>query len=146
MEVKQYLRNIRRIEDDVRAKLEQVESLKALATKVTSDISNERVQTSQTDKTADIIAKIVDLENDLNRRIDTLIDLKAEVVKRIDTVEDADLRMLLTLRYLNLYTWEKVAVEMNYSFQHVHKLHSRALAKISKTVKEAIECDSQSMV
>ena len=52
----------------------------------------------------DIIAKIVDLENEINDDIDKLVDLKAEITTVIKEVDDPELQSLLEQRYLNFRT------------------------------------------
>ena len=38
---------------------------------------------------------------------------------------------ILSRRYLLGQSWEKIAVEMNYGYRHVLKIHGRALAHFS---------------
>lgn len=62
----------------------------------------------------------------------------------IYAVKDQRYQMLLLYRYRDLWTWEKIAVEMGYSWQYVHRLHGRALKaadEIWRKQKEAIESD-----
>lgn len=134
MTAKQYLRQARRLDNMVDAKLEQVMELRNLATKTTSTLRlDDRVQSSGNhDKLAETIAKIVDLENEINTMVDVLIDLKSEIIERIDGISNDDYRLLLTLRYINQKTWEETAVEMGYTYQWVHVLHSRALVEFEK--------------
>lgn len=41
-------------------------------------------------------------------------------------------RQLVRLRYIDGLTWEQVAVEMNYSWRQVHRIHGDALAKLKE--------------
>lgn len=132
---KKYLSQIHRLDSVINAKLEQIQTLRSLTTKITTEISTDKVQTSHNnDKLGSTIAKIVDLENDINNDIDNLIDLKREVMNKIDSVQDKDYRLLLTLRYLNLKTWEQISIEMGFSFQWIHVLHKRSLAEFDKVL------------
>ena len=45
----------------------------------------------------------------------------------IYAVKDQRYQMLLLYRYRDLWTWEKIAVEMGYSWPHVHRMHAAAL-------------------
>lgn len=80
--------------------------------------------------TEEIIAKIVDLENRINVDIDRLIDLKAEISEVIEAVKDAQERLLLRYRYIDGKTFEEIAVMMEYSWRHIHRLHSQALSSV----------------
>jgi hypothetical protein len=64
----------------------------------------------------------------LDNRIAMLWEEQTEALTVIGRVEDTRLRELLTNRYINGLTWEKVAEEMHYSYKHVtHCLHPKAL-------------------
>ena len=79
----------------------------------------------------DVIVKIIDLENEINEDIDTLVDLKREIVGVIKRIDNPEYQTLLELRYLCFYSWEKVAVEMEYDLRYLHKLHRKALEQCS---------------
>lgn len=133
MNVKQYLRQVWRLDNTVNAKLEQLEALRSMTTKITGTLTDNRVQESlSSDKIPKLICKIIELDKEITTDIDRLVDLKAEVMRKIDNIPDEDYRLLLTLRYLNFKTWEYIAVEMNYTYKWVHELHKRALAEFDK--------------
>ena len=50
-----------------------------------------------------------------------------EVRQQIEQLEDEDEKRVLTLRYLKSYGWERICVEMEYSWRQIHYIHSRAL-------------------
>lgn len=66
----------------------------------------------------------------LERESEVMQKTMEEINTAILTVQDATLRQLLTLRYINGYTWEQIAVKMNYSYVHVCRLHGKALSEI----------------
>ena len=141
MNAKQYLRQLRRLDHIVQSKLDQVESLRSLAQKITHVPKNIQVQESTPqDKMLEIIPKIVDLEKEINRDIDNLLDLKVKIKKQIDVIDNDDYKLLLMLRYVNFKTWEEIAVEMGYTYQWVHVLHSRALIYFEEKV-QVLDCN-----
>jgi DNA-directed RNA polymerase specialized sigma subunit len=81
-------------------------------------------------KTEEILAKIVDLENEIDADIDQLISIRDNIKAVIEAVEDDRERLLLQYRYLDGWTFEKIAVEMNYSWRQIHRLHSQALINL----------------
>ena len=81
-------------------------------------------------KTEEIIAKIVDLEKEIDADVDRLISVRDNIKSVIEAVEDDRERLLLQYRYLDGWTFEKIAVEMNYSWRQIHRLHSRALTNL----------------
>lgn len=132
MTVKEYLGQAYRLDQRINSKLEQLESLNDLATKCTSTLTGMPKNPSHsTSMMADAVAKIVDLQAEINRDIDLLVDLKCEMVKVIKNVEHSEYQTLLELRYLCFKTWEQIAVDMNYSIDNVYRIHRKALCAVS---------------
>lgn len=130
MTAKEYLNQAYRLDQRINSKLEQVTSLRDLTTKATATMSDMPGGSRNVYKMQDIIGKIIDLENEINADIDQLVDLKREMVSAIKAVEDPEYQTLLELRYLCFKTWEQIAVEMNYSIQHIYRLRDKALTQI----------------
>lgn len=140
MTSKEYLGQAYRIDQRINSKLEQVSSLRELATKATGTISETPPSgTRNVQSMEGIIVKIIDLENEINADIDTLVDLKREITGVIKAIKNSEYQTLLELRYLCFKSWEKVAVEMNYDLRYVHKLHQRALEYCSAFIPAAGE-------
>ena len=78
----------------------------------------------------DILAKIMDMEEEINNDIDALVDLKREIKRTIERVENPEYLILLELRYLCFKRWEEIAVMMNYNIRHIYRLHDEALEKL----------------
>ena len=132
MTAKEYLGQAYRLDQRINSKLEQIRSLRDLTTKATATMSDMPFSSSRNVyRMQDIISKIVDLENEINRDIDALVDLKREMVTTIKAVTDPECQTLLELRFLCFKTWEQIAVEMDYSIQHIYRLRDRALKMIT---------------
>lgn len=131
MTAKEYLGQAYRLDQRINSKLEQVLSLRDLTTKATATMSDMPGGGSRNVyKMQDIIAKIIDLENEINADIDQLVDLKREMVATIKSVTDPECQTLLELRFLCFKTWEQIAVDMGYSIQHIYRLRDKALTQI----------------
>ena len=76
------------------------------------------------------IEKVIAMEGDINAAIDALIDLRREIQGAIEKVPDENLQLLLTYRYIDGLTWERIAEKMDYSRQWIFSLHGKALQKI----------------
>lgn len=136
MNVKSYLSQAYRIDQRINSKLEQVQSLRELATKATATLSDDRPkETRNFQRMEDIICKIIDLESEINSDIDKLVDLKREIVKLIKSIPNPEHQTILELRYLCFKTWEQIAVDMNYSIHHLYKMHNGALNVCDKLLK-----------
>ena len=121
------MQQYKRLGSKVKALQEQIESIREIATRITPGYS-EKVQTSRnTDKISMAVSKIVDLENGLADEIDKLLSLQKRISNHVERLTDDDYRLLIALRYLSFYTWEAIALEMDFTVQWVHVLHKKAL-------------------
>ncbi len=131
MTAKDYLGQAYRLDQRINSKLEQVASLNDLATKATSTLTGMPKNPNRaTSMMADAIAKIIDLQAEINNDIDRLVDLKREIVGLIKTINNMEYQTLLEKRYLCFETWEQIAVDMGYNVRHVYRIHDEAVEKI----------------
>lgn len=132
MTSKEYLAQAYRIDQRINSKLEQIVSLRELATKATSTLSDTPPSgTRNVHSMEGIIVKMIDLEDEINRDIDTLVDLKREIMDIVKKINNPEHQTLLELRYLCFKTWEQIAVDMGYSIQNAYKVHDRAIASVA---------------
>ena len=135
MTAKTYLSQAYRIDQRINSKLEQVRSLRELATKATATLSDAPANGSRSvHSMSDTIDKMIDLENEINADIDWLVDLKREIVTVIKRVENPEYQTLLELRHLCFKSWEEIAVNMHYDIRNIYRIHDRALAAVTVPV------------
>ena len=79
---------------------------------------------------------IVQLEADLAADIERWTEAVRAVRDVISAVGDACLRAVLEHRYLRLQSWEQIAVDMGYSWRHLHRLHGMSLAEARKVLQD----------
>ena len=131
MNAKEYLSQAMHIDQRINSKLEQVASLRALATQATSTLSDTPPSGSRNVQSMEnVIVKIIDLENEINEDIDTLVDLKREIVGVIKRIDNPEYQTLLELRYLCYKPWNEIMTELGYSEPTIYRLHGEALKKI----------------
>ena len=82
-------------------------------------------------KIESVVDRLDSLADDLEEQAVRMREAMKQVQSAIQTVPDETLRLLLELRYINGYTWEQIAVEMDYSYQWVCTLHGRALNQLN---------------
>ena len=132
MKARDYLGQAFRLDQRINSKIEQVRSLNDLAAKSTSTITGMPGNPNRgKDSIGDTIAKIVDLQEEINRDIDALVDLKAEIYSVVQSIENVECRTLLELRYLSFMRWEEIAVQLNYGMENIYRLHRKALNLVS---------------
>ena len=131
MTTKEYLSRAYYLDMRIRSKAMQIAELETLATKVNAALSPIKVQTSKDNhKMESTVIKMTEYQEELNNYMKKLIQVKRETKEIIDTVTNDEYRVLLELRYLSSMRWEEIAVEMNYSIDHVFRLHRRALKAV----------------
>lgn len=131
LSARDYLSQAYRIDQRINSKLEQVQSLRDLSTKATATLCDTpRGGTFNIYRMEGIIAKITDLESEINYDLNTLIDLKREIVTVVRCVENPELQTLLELRYLCYKTWEEISVDLHLDVRWIHRLHGRALNEV----------------
>lgn len=74
---------------------------------------------------------LVAYENLIDAKVDELYAIKQEIMAAINNVQDSTLRALLTEKYINGKKWEQIAVDLNYSWRQIIRLHGRALQEIT---------------
>ncbi len=55
---------------------------------------------------------------------------RRKIYEAVNGIDNPVLQVLLLYRYLDGMRWEEVCYKMNYSWQHVHSLHVKALREI----------------
>ena len=131
MTAKEYLSQAYRLDKRIDSKIEQLKSLNLLATKCTSTLSDmPKSQSISNSRLEDTVVKIVDLQEEINRDIDSLVDLKRDIVRTIKSVQNPEYQIILELRYLCFKTWEEIAVQMNCSIDNVFKIRKKALKSV----------------
>ena len=136
MNAKEYLNRYRHINSYIDCKLEEIVQLRNKATRLSPTAMFDRGR-NVSDRVGRTAAKIVDLEREIDDEIDKLVEIRNEITATIEKVNDECLKMLLTMRYINGYKWEKIALNMHYSHANVTQyLHPRALRAVEKIISE----------
>ena len=131
MTAKEYLLQARYLDNRIASKREQIQNLNDLATKCTSTWSDmPRSQNTGRSRMADCVIQIIDLENEISADMLQLINLKREITETINKVKNDEYKTILEKRYLCWLTWEQIAVDLNYSVMHIHRMHGEALKAV----------------
>ena len=131
MTAKEYLSQARYLDNRIKSKLLQIYSLNELATRCTPSYSDmPKSPNREGSRMESAILDIIELEDEISKDVVELVALKKEIVEVIKQVGNTEYQTLLEERYLCFITWEQIAVDMNYSMQHIHRMHSAALKEI----------------
>ena len=131
MTVKEYLSQAKFLDQRINSKIQQVAALNDLATKATSTLTGmPRNPNHATSTMEEAIAKIIDLQAEINSDIDTLVDLKRDLSATIKAVGNTEYQTVLEKRYLCFQSWEQIAVEMGYDLRWPYRIHGKALDEV----------------
>lgn len=130
---KTYLMKIRWIDDEIKRAEEEIEHLTALAEGIKAvTYDRDKVQTSQDDKMSDAVIKIVAYKEKMLAESLKLIELRDTIRQQIAGMPDPIHRQILFRYYMDCQSFEKIACDLNYSYQYIINAHGRALQAFEK--------------
>ncbi len=113
---------------------ERIENWRQIAESITANPQNTSSGTGPSDKIANCVTSIMELEGELADRIKSLVDLERQTDAIITTfVPDAKRARVLTLRYLHCLRWDSIAARSGYTRRWVQTLHDKAIEEIKES-------------
>ena len=101
MTAKEFLNQAYLLDQRIKSKSEQIQSLNELATKCTATLTGMPRNPNRGGSTmADAVCKIIDLQTEIAADMDRLVQIKKDIVDVIAKVNDVKFRILLEKRYL----------------------------------------------
>ena len=132
-QAKEYFAQIRKTDRLIHRLDSTIATLRSSLTSTGSQLKQDKVQTSGPKNTLEeTITKIIDLEEDINTRIDELVSMKKEAFSMISKIPDLDQQNVLVGRYIQLKKWEDLAAEFEYTTQWLFEIHGKALLAFAK--------------
>nr|WP_294582611.1 hypothetical protein [uncultured Anaerotignum sp.] len=125
-EKKQYLRRYQTAKRRVGLIQEEIEELRSSKTSPVG-LGDGMPRGSGTSDLSGYAARLDELLRELEAEREMQMVTYREIRQQIGMVPDAIEQEILSRRYLIGQSWEKIAVEMKYSYRHVTKLHGYAL-------------------
>lgn len=138
MTAKEYLQQVKKLDSQIKNKKLEKEAIWN-SMKGCSAISYEpKIGTSGTINNKSPQEKYYPLleryEKEIEVDIERLVKLKKEIIDVIDQLENGDEVNLLYMRYIQFLKWDDIAKKMNLSYQHVHRIHARALENVDNII------------
>lgn len=125
-EKKQYLRRYQIAKRRVGLIQEEIEELRSSKTSPVG-LGDGMPRGSGISDLSGYAARLDELLRELEAEKELQMVTYQEIRQKIGMVSDAIEQEILSRRYLIGQSWEKIAVEMKYSYRHVTKLHGHAL-------------------
>lgn len=133
MTTKQYLDSVYRIDKIISNKLVEIYQLKTLASNISVANDGEKVISSiNPDKLGDSVAKIVDMEREVDALVDELLEKKKNIVLQIESMENTEHYNFLFLRYIKRASYKDIEEEMHYSRVQLWRIHEDAMNEFEK--------------
>lgn len=137
MNAEEFLEQIERADTLIDSKLSELYRLRCLVTSITVPTDREAIQTSGvSDKVGNIVAKIVDLENEINDMIDVYIDTRNKCIGVIEMLTHPLQYKIIHMHYVQYKSYAKIEEELNYSHTWVMECRKEALKQIERIINE----------
>lgn len=126
MTPKEYFQECLKLDNKVTEKQNQLDLIKASFTSAVK-IKDINVQTSGGNSHEERLAKLFELNDEINADVDKLVNYKLKLSLEVNQLEDDRYRMILSERYFQGKKFELIAVERDYDIRWIYKLHGQAL-------------------
>lgn len=133
MTARQFLRRARGVDREIDTLIEAKQRTRDRLLQITQTYERSEAQTT---KDLHKFDKLVEYENQIDQKIDELVALKIEINTVIAKLKNRNQRIALASYYVDMKTWEQVAVDMHYSYQHIMYIHKNALIEVDKLLKQ----------
>ena len=137
MTADEFLQQIKTYDTLVNCKLEELQRLYDLVTQITSATDKEVVQTSgASDKVGKTVAKIIDLQNEINDTVDEYVDIRRHCIKVIEMLENPLQYKVIHMHYVQYKTYADIEREINYSYPWIMDVRKAALKEIERIIND----------
>jgi hypothetical protein len=133
MTPKEYLSQAILLDEKIETNLECLEQLKNRIYSIGGvSYDDTKVSSSGNKDFTDLVAKVSDLESEINVLTDFYVDLKNKITVEINQLSNNTYSLLLLKRYVLNKSLYEIAREMNYSYGAVRNMHGQALEEFKK--------------
>lgn len=128
----EYLGRIELLDSQINDRWEDLQRLYSMRTKMTTIFSMAPSHGSGSKSNVeDLTIKIMQMEVELNRKIDAFIDYKADVMNLLEMLNDAKQSKLLHKIYFDYMSIEDIAYEMGLSVKTIENRQKEALQAVA---------------
>lgn len=137
-EAQEFLKGIMLLDAKIDARKCEIDDLKEKLLHITPTLSPDKGGGGgyAHDKMAGTMARIVDLQAQINEEIDRLVEQKAKAMNMLNSMKNPVHMTILHRRYFLHQSFERIATDMNYTYRWVTRLHGRALQDFAKVMQE----------
>lgn len=137
MNAKQYLSQLSTLERMIQNNIDEIYLLRTAAINQSSYKDGERVQTSiSSDRMADIISKIIMLEEECDTLQDRYADLKRKIIMQTNMLSHDRHKDIIRMRYIQKLSIHNIAMKYGITDRGCKKAHKRALEEFNKVMEK----------
>ncbi len=138
MKAKDFLKSYRKLDEMIENKMYEAKRWEDIALNISPRYGGEKVQSSGSQqKMADAVVKIIEIENEINERIDQLIDLSNYITSVIEQLSPMQYGLLHRV-YIQYMSIKEAAWDLDKrSESWGRRTHGRALAKVQKILDKS---------
>lgn len=134
MKAKEYLNQIRLMDIALGNYITELEQMRERISIVTGiDYSKDRIQASPETGNRQI-EELVDFERMVLDKIKAETDLRHKIIEEIQTLTNPIYVEILSRRYVECHSFERIACNMGYAYNYVCTLHGEALKEFDRVV------------
>lgn len=133
---KQYLNQIRHLDNEINSDLLLIEELKGRALKLGGFNTSDKVQSSKSNNFTNWIDKSIDLEKKIDRQIDKLVDLKDKINREINRMSNPLYRLILINHYILDRSLIEISSTYTYDYSYIKHAHGHALQEFKRCNEE----------
>lgn len=133
MNVKEYLQRASDLDLTINTKIDSLNTMRSLLTKTTSVITGMPHGGGDGRSLENAIARIVDLENEINETVDQLVDVKVNIMKMISTLKNPTQRNVMEMRYIQCKSWDEISRETGKSRTTLYHIQKAVIDELEKT-------------
>lgn len=115
----------------------RIENLRSASTSTTTQVSDmPRASSPNNHRMEDLLARIMDLESEVDASKGKLEDMRTEMIMRLDEWLEPDQALVLNLRDIQLLSWDDICNEMDYSRSYIFGLRYQGLAALEAVLSQ----------
>lgn len=125
--------------DKIQDRLNELKERESFATKITAALGGEVVSGShETDKMTDIVADIIELKKEIEQEKKEYEAMRSHYFNIIIGLPQRIQFKVIYGVYFKFEKFGKIAKELNYSYNHIRRIHNKALEEVEKLMKERV--------
>lgn len=133
-QIKALLRSAWALEENIKSFEERIGEARSKAERDTPHYGPQSGGTGDGKRLENDVISLVELEQPLLEMKYKREAMLRRVISYIEMLPPSPMQVVLYKRYINYHPWEQIATELHYSWQHVHRLHAKALETLLQRI------------